>query len=100
MTTHRRTITRGTRKRITPEAVLAWQACDIKGLQKALGLPFPGAAASPFPKTITALGVSEADLPLPDNPSLFEQTIPRALDFQRRLIAMAGWPNRGNTEEH
>src|SRR6188472_3143559 len=94
MATKRRTIRRGIRSnRLTPEVIAAWMACDYRALHCALGLQ--PHEPSPLPREIGALGCSEEDLArvAPDSPRLWDKALPRSLELQRRLLALAGWPD-------
>ena len=89
MPTKRRPLRRDLRRRITPEVVAAWQAADYRTLHCALGLrPWE---ASPLPREITALGVHPGD-ERPDSELPWDQSKPVALELQRQLLAIAGWP--------
>jgi hypothetical protein len=90
MSTNRTRIRRCTKRRITPEAIAAWQACDFHALHCALGLRVW--EASPLPTEITSLGV-DADYVLPPNASPWEQTRVQAAKLQRELLKAAGWPD-------
>ncbi len=80
MSTKRRTSRRGGRRdRLTPEVIAAWLAADCSALHCALGLqPWE---SSPLPREITALGVDDDD---DDRP---------IVELQRKLLAVAGWPD-------
>ena len=83
---------KGRQHKITAEAIAAWKAADYMALHRALGLhPWQ---ASPLPDTITSLGVSEemaANID-PDTAQGWEQSYSQAIELQRELIAVAGWP--------
>ena len=90
MPTNRRRFDR-TRRHITPEAVDAWRRADFMALHVALGLkPWE---ASPLPYEITALGCSEDDLPLDQDCSEWDKTLPKAIALQKQLLELAGWPD-------
>jgi len=78
--------------RITPAVISAWQHADREALHIALGLkPWQ---PSPLPVEITLLGVGEDNL----DPQNREDSL-IALKLQRRLLAIAGWPNCRQTYE-
>jgi hypothetical protein len=71
----------------------SWSAADMRALQNALGWGYL-CEASPLPRSVEPLGVCEEDL-LNIRPGYaFDKTIPRALEVQRQLIAIAGWPSK------
>jgi hypothetical protein len=80
---------RNIRRRITAAAIDAWRRCDYLALHAALGL-HPG-HRSPLPIEITALGVSE-DSDRAGVTAGALSVLP-ALEQQRELLAIAGWPN-------
>lgn len=81
---------KGRQHRITPDVIAAWLAADYMALHRALGLhPWE---ASPLPYTITSLGVSEELVASADPKNPHEQTYAQALELQRELLAVAGWP--------
>jgi len=92
MPTNRKPLRRNLRRRISPAAVAAWQAADFCALHSALGLlPWE---MSPLPDTITALGVSEQNAPLVQGgTNSFDNSYAQALELQRELLAIAGWPD-------
>ena len=81
MPTARRPRRRTPRRRISPEAIAAFQAADYSALHLALSLP-PW-ARSPLPREITSFGVSDDD-DLRDD---------QAIKLQRELLAAVGWPD-------
>ena len=90
MPTLRTPLGRGRRRRVGDKAVAAWHKCDLVSLHQALGLhPWE---ASPLPDVISALGVSEELVASADPKSPFEQTYAQALELQRELLSVAGWP--------
>src|SRR5262249_47976005 len=90
MPTNRRRFDR-TRRHITPEAIAAWQRADFHALHHLLGLkPWE---ASPLPYEITVLGCSEDDLPLGQDCSKWDKTLPKAVALQKQFLAVAGWPH-------
>jgi hypothetical protein len=93
MPTNRRPLRRSLRRRISPEAVASWMACDYRALHRALGL-HPG-EASPLPDCITGLGVSEekAAAVSRNTSRCFEKSYAQAIALQRELLAIAGWPD-------
>ncbi len=95
MSTKRRTIRRGKNGQLTPEAIAAWHACDYNALHCALGL-YPH-EMSPLPSEVISLGVTEGDVPDPDSTSPFEQSYWKAIELQRKLLAVAGWPADART---
>ena len=94
MGTKRRIINRGKSGRLTPEVVAAWQRADFHELNRLLRIaPWE---ANPLPSEITVLGCSEGDLDT--NP---DRLLERALMWQRKLLAVAGWPDcRATYEEN
>jgi hypothetical protein len=90
MTTKRRTLRRGGRGCITPEAVAAWQACDYLALHSAFSLtPWQH---SPLPVEVICLGVSQDSPPdFLDAPQREDWRKAQAL--QRQLLEAAGWPD-------
>ena len=100
MPTVRRPLRRNLRRRISPAAIASWQAADFKALHSALGLgPHE---ASPLPETIISLGVSEESAALvrrKGSSRCFEQTYAQAIELQRELMSVAGWPDCKNAYE-
>jgi hypothetical protein len=94
MGTKRQTINRGKGGHLTPDIIAAWKRADFERLHILLRLaPWE---VSPFPREIAGpLGCSADDLPLdPENPNKeWEESIPKALEWQRKLLAVAGWPD-------
>ena len=93
MPTNRKPVRRNLRRRISPAAIAAWQAADYHALHSALGLsPWE---MSPLQDTITALGVSEENAPLVQSGAtlLDNNSYALALELQRELLAIAGWPD-------
>jgi hypothetical protein len=92
MPTRRTPNRRGTKRRITPQAIAAWKACDFHGLHDALGLaPFE---QSPLPEEVTALGVSEDSGPRSDSPAdPWAFSWQQAIELQRELYEVAGPPD-------
>lgn len=93
MPTTRKPLRRNLRRRLTPAAIDAWKAADFIALHRALGLhPWE---ASPLPDTIISLGVSEEKVAEadPNSNRFFVRSYPQALELQRELLAVAGWPN-------
>src|SRR5689334_2775915 len=78
--------------RITPEVIAAWEAADFSALHAALDLkPWE---ASPLPREITALGVSQSDVADPTRwADLWNESITQAVELQRQLLKLAGWPD-------
>ena len=87
MTTKRTRIRRPQKRRITPEAIAAWHACDYNALHIALGLRVW--EASPLPECIIEIGVCEDKLP---SAPAFADSYPKVIKLQRDLLKVAGWP--------
>ena len=92
MPTKRRPLQRDRKPRLTPEAIAAWQACDQRALQCALGLD-PYGEPSPLPSEITAAGVSEDLPPRPNSTLARDQSYGKVIALQRALVQAAGWPD-------
>ena len=91
MPTNRTPIGRKSVLKITPEAVGAWKRADFDALHRLLGLaPWE---ASPLPYEITALGCSEDDLPIDEDASDWDKSIPNAVALQKQFLVVAGWPD-------
>ena len=77
---------RGTR--ITTEVIEAWRSCNFDTLHKALDLrPWE---RSPLPREVSSLGCSEGE-ESDSGPS--HESWHQAIELQRELIKIAGWPD-------
>ena len=90
MSTNRTPTRPPTKRRITPEAAAAWQACDYLGLHSALHLhPWNH---SPLPVEVISLGVDQGEPP--DYLDAHQCADWRAAQvLQRELLKVAGWPD-------
>jgi len=78
---------------LTPEAIAAWMACDWSALHAALGLNIWD--RSPLPREISGMGCSEDDLPADAErrEEIWVKSLLQSIDLQRKLLAVAGWPD-------
>ena len=84
--TYRACHARGTR--ITTEVIEAWRSCNFDTLHKALDLrPWE---RSPLPREVSSLGCSEGE-ESDSGPS--HESWHQAIELQRELIKIAGWPD-------
>src|SRR6516164_1678401 len=91
MVTKRRILKRGKTGHLTPEIISAWTRADFHELNRLLRIaPWE---ANPLPSEITVLGCSEDDLDTRDPRQIQDQSIEKALVWQRKLLAVAGWPD-------
>ena len=92
MSSKRTPINRPAQRRITPQVIAAWQACDERALACALHLN-PFGERSPLPAEITASGVSPDLPPYPDSNRPYDKAYDQTLALQRELLELAGWPD-------
>jgi hypothetical protein len=92
MSTKRQTINRGKGGHLTPDIIAAWKRADFTALHLLCRLaPWE---PSPFPPEIAGpLGCSEDDLPIDPEADAWEKSKPKVLEWQRQLLAVAGWPD-------
>jgi hypothetical protein len=85
----RKPLKRRGQRHITETALDAWRRCDYHALHKALGLrPWQ---RSPLPYEATCLGVSE--LVTHDQETPWNESWEPAMELQRDLVKLAGWPD-------